>query len=145
MNGRFGTGRGRGTLPIGPRTVSDLNTTSGTSRSSVSCFSFLFFSSSSLPQRGPVLLLLCRLNISESVRFTQIENRTCKRTFFVFLSRSLRFHFFSFFFLLFSTFLIQCFETIDAMGELTRWILALFYVLGEYAKLSFFLLLLLPL
>lgn len=54
------------------------------------------FSSSSLPPCS-VLLLLCRLNIGESVRLTQIENRTCKRAFTLFPF----FFFFIFFFLLF--------------------------------------------
>ena len=45
------------------------------------------------------------------------------------------FIFFSFFIFIWS----QCFETIDAMAELTHWILALFCVLCEYTKLSFFL------
>lgn len=47
---------------------------------------FFFFLQFPPSSTWSVLLLLCCLNIDESVRLTQIENRTCKRT-FVFLFR----------------------------------------------------------
>ena len=98
------------------------------------------FSSSSLPPCS-LLLLLCRLNIGESVRLTQIENRTCKRAFTLF----------SFFFLfsfLLSLFLLFFFTSprtprfyfpasvsqrgsIDAMKKPMQWILVYFWTLGE--------------
>lgn len=93
------------------------------------------FSSSSLPPCS-VLLLLCRLNIGESVRLTQIENRTCKRAFTLFPF----FFFFIFFFSSFSfhlerhefIFLPQCLGgSIDAMKEPMQWILVYFWTLGE--------------
>ena len=101
------------------------------------------FSSSSLPPCS-LLLLLCRLNIGESVRLTQIENRTCKRasTLFSF------FFFFLFFSFLLSLFLFFFFTSprtprfyfpasvsqrgsIDAMKKPMQWILVYFWTLGE--------------
>lgn len=70
-----GTARGKGAILIGPQAISDLNLATGTSRSSARVLQFL--PSSTLT----ALLLQCHLNIGESVRFAQIENGTCERTF----------------------------------------------------------------